>query len=197
MRESECGGRGASQKTHPVSGLLPVTYSSRHGDQRRSNLNGLYRARDVAGDRCRFGCFGLAVDQFFQFLAGLEVRHLLRRHIHLVTRLGIPALAGLALAEAEAAESAQLDLLAPVQRVDDAPEHRVDDDFRMLLREIRHARHFLDELRLGHAAARSIHYGLLTPGLTRPGLLWRAPQRAPYRFRPCRKGAPYPTDFGN
>src|SRR5437762_6523558 len=36
MRESGSGGRGASQKTHPVSALVLVTYSSRQGDQRWS-----------------------------------------------------------------------------------------------------------------------------------------------------------------
>jgi hypothetical protein len=36
----------------------------------------------------------------------------------------------------EAAEPAQLDLLAAMQRVDDALEHRVDDDLGMLLRQV-------------------------------------------------------------
>src|SRR5258705_2430687 len=165
MRESGSGGRGASQKTHPVSGLAPVTYSRRQGDHKWStSSDGLDWPHYVAGDRGDFGDFGglgFAVDQFLQLLARLEVGHLLRRHIHLVTRLRIAALASLALTETEAAESAQLDLLAAVQGLDDAPEHRVDDDFRVLLGEIRHARHFLDEFRLGHAAARSIQRWLL------------------------------------
>ena len=67
-----------------------------------------------------------------------------------------------------------------VQRVDDALEHRVDDDFRVLLREVGDARHFLHELRLGHAAARSIQWLLLDGGSCRPVLaLTLIP---PYRF---------------
>src|SRR5258708_38598744 len=99
------------------------------------------------------------VDQYLQFLAGLEVRHLLRRHVHLVARLWIAPLARLPATQPEAAEPAQLDLLAAVQRVDDALEHCVDDDFRMLLREVRNPRDFLDELRLRHAAG--VHWGPL------------------------------------
>jgi hypothetical protein len=44
-----------------------------------------------------------------------------------------------------------------MQRVDDALEYRVDDDFRMLLREVGNPGDLLHELRLGHAAARGIH----------------------------------------
>src|SRR5947207_1792284 len=51
-----------------------------------------------------------------------------------------------------------VDWLAAVQRIDDALEDRVDDDFRMLLREVRNPRDFLDELRFRHAA--SIHRSL-------------------------------------
>src|SRR5438046_10693397 len=50
-----------------------------------------------------------------------------------------------------------------MQGLDDAPEDRVDDDFGMFLGEIRDARYFLDEFRLGHAAARSIHVSLPIP----------------------------------
>ena len=35
-RDSEAGSRGASQKTHPVLLLVPLTYASLQGDQRRS-----------------------------------------------------------------------------------------------------------------------------------------------------------------
>src|SRR5678816_3413941 len=160
MRESGSGGRGALQNTHPVSGLAPVTYSRRQGDHKWStSSDGFDWPYDVTSDRRgfnRFGGLGFAVDQFLQLLARLEVGHLLRRHIHFVARLRVASLARLALAQPETAEPAQLDLLAAVQGLDDALEHRVDDDFRVLLGEIRHARHFLDEFRLGHAAARSI-----------------------------------------
>src|SRR5678815_2278903 len=128
MRESGSGGRGALQNTHPVSGLAPVTYSRRQGDHKWStSSDGFDWPYDVTSDRRgfnRFGGLGFAVDQFLQSLARL------------------------ALAQPETAEPAQLDLLAAVQGLDDALEHRVDDDFRVLLGEIRHARHFLDEFRL-------------------------------------------------
>src|SRR5258705_745394 len=111
MRESGFGGRcskerRASQKTHPASAVLLVTYSSRQGDHRRSIevqspkfkvrrkcslptyfklpasnfkllLDGLHGAGDAAGNRRRFGRFSLAVDQLLQLLARLEVRDFL------------------------------------------------------------------------------------------------------------------------
>src|SRR4029079_827036 len=83
----------------------------------------------------------------------LEVRYLFRRHVHFVAGLRIPALSRLAFAEPEAAKCSQLDLLAAMQRVDDALEHRVDNDFGVLLREVGDSRDFLHELRLCHAAA--------------------------------------------
>jgi len=46
-----------------------------------------------------------------------------------------------------------------MERVDDALEDRVDDDFGVLLGQVRYARYFLDELGLRHAAA--IHAALL------------------------------------
>src|SRR6188474_603695 len=63
---------------------------------------------------------GFAVDEILQLLARLEVGHLLRRHIHLVAGLRVAAFPRLALPQAEAAEPAQFDLLAAVQRIDDA-----------------------------------------------------------------------------
>src|SRR5688500_5489748 len=91
------------------------------------------------------------VDQVLQFLAGLEVRDLLRRDADLVAGLGVAALARLATAKPEAAEAAELDLLAAVQRIDDALEDRIDDDLGVLLREVRDFRDFLDEFRFGHS----------------------------------------------
>src|SRR5688572_6342980 len=125
----------------------------------------------------RLGRLRLAVDEILQLLARLEVRHLLRRHIDLVAGLRVAALPRLALPQAETAEPSQLDLLAAVQRVDDALEDGIDDDLGVLLREVRDARDLLDELRLGHAAgavpvaAANRHCLLLrTPGVSGPGL---------------------------
>src|SRR5262249_25086025 len=80
---------------------------------------------------------GLPVDELLQLLAWLEVRDLFRRDVHLVAGLRVAPLAGLPAPQPEAAEPAQLDLLAAVERVDDALEDRVDDDLRMLFREVR------------------------------------------------------------
>ena len=77
---------------------------------------------------------------------------------------GLRPLRGSRLRKPEAAEPAQLDLLAAMQRVDDALEYRVDDDFRVFLGEIGDPRDFLDELRFGHAAARRIHSGCSLQG---------------------------------
>jgi len=51
------------------------------------------------------------VDQILQLLAGLEVRDLLSRNFDPVTGLGITSDAGLALAGAEAAKAAYLNLV--------------------------------------------------------------------------------------
>src|SRR4029453_91276 len=70
-------------------------------------------------------------------------------------------------------------LLAAVQRLDDATEHRVDDHLGVLLGEIRHARDFLDQLRLGHAA---VGHTVILSGLGARGWLSspaRPPQLAP------------------
>src|SRR6185436_15324018 len=80
------------------------------------------------------------VDQVLEFLARLEIRDALRRHVHLVAGLRVAALAGLALTEAEAAESAEFDLLATLQGIDDALKDRVDNDLRVFLREVRNPR---------------------------------------------------------
>src|SRR5437016_3705876 len=90
--------------------------SHAHGVRRRGRRGRTWRRRDFF------------VDELLELFAGLEVRNLLRRDVHLVAGLRVASLAGFALAEAEAAEPAQLDLLAAMQRVDDALEHRVDDD---------------------------------------------------------------------
>src|SRR5437867_1990538 len=103
---------------------------------RQSSLRG--REPALTG-RSRTGGNRLLVDQFLEFLAGLEVRHFLRRNIHLVAGLRVAPLARLALAESEAAEPPQLNLLAALQRIDDAGEDRVNDQFGVLLREVRNA----------------------------------------------------------
>src|SRR2546423_4746215 len=73
------------------------------------------------------------VDQLLQLFAGLEVRDLLRRHFRFLAGLRIAAGARLAVAETEASESAELDLLSGAERLDDGIEDDVDDRLRLFL----------------------------------------------------------------
>ena len=66
---------------------------------------------------------------------------------------GLRPFARLAPAKAETAEPPQLDLLAAMERGDDAAKDRVDDHLGVLLGEIRDTRDFLHELGLRHAPA--------------------------------------------
>src|SRR5215471_16095668 len=79
---------------------------------------------------------GLFVDEVLQLFSRLEVRDLLRRYVDLVSGFRVAALPRFALAKPETAKPAQLNLFPTMQRVDDALEHRFDDDFGVLLREI-------------------------------------------------------------
>src|SRR6185369_14262445 len=76
------------------------------------------------------------VDQLPELLPGLEVGDPLCGHQHPGPRLGVAAGAAVPAADAEAAEAAQLDLLALVQGVDDRGEHGVHDDLGVLAREV-------------------------------------------------------------
>ena len=108
----------------------------------RDTGGGCHRFGPIIPTRCParsgsvFGCatvgagnrsVGFAVDQLLQ-LFPRRVRDLLRRNVHLVSGLRVAALPRFAPTEAEAAEPSQLDLLAAMQRVDDALENGVDDD---------------------------------------------------------------------
>src|SRR5512139_3669266 len=86
-----------------------------------------------------------------QLLARLEVRHVLRRNLHALARLGIAPDTGGAEAQTEAAETADLDPLAARQ----VSCQRVEDRFHRHLdirnRKLRMPRRQLsDQLRLGH-----------------------------------------------
>src|SRR5258708_32064131 len=90
------------------------------------------------------------VDQLLQFLAWLEVWDLLRRHVHLLSRLGVASRTGLAAAKAEAAEAAELDLLAGAKRFNDRVKDDVDDGLGLFLGELDCARDFVDQFGLRH-----------------------------------------------
>src|SRR5262249_54238269 len=106
------------------------------------------------------------VQQLLQLAARLEVGDALGRHRDRLSGLRVPALARVPLADAEAAEAAELDLLAPLERVHDALEEDVDDGLRVLAREVRDARDLVDQLRLGHRAFfPSLHTPPLADGM--------------------------------
>src|SRR5258706_2593389 len=108
----------------------------------RSLLKALLRSRSrkptsfrspLVGDGwwcCRRNyCCPTIVHQIFQFLAGFEERDFLCRNFHPVTRLRISAHARLALARAETAEPAYLDLIAHSQRAYYAVKDRIHNHF--------------------------------------------------------------------
>ena len=78
------------------------------------------------------GCLvRLPVDEIFQFLAGLEIRNLLRWNVHLVTGFGVAALAGLALSQAEAAKTAEFDDSRQVGKGDEKIDLKVGESYQM------------------------------------------------------------------
>jgi CubicO group peptidase (beta-lactamase class C family) len=92
------------------------------------------------------------VDQILQFLAGLEERDLLGRHFHALTGLRVAADARLALAGAEAAKAANLDLVAGAQGAHHAVKDRFHDHFAVFPRKLRQTRDFVDQICFGHNA---------------------------------------------
>src|SRR5439155_17104237 len=91
--------------------------SGRGPECRGSDGPGIRRARAAGGGIGRN--VGFAVDELLELLAGLEVRHFLGWHVHLVTGLGVAPLSRLALSQPKTAEAPELDFLAPVKRGDD------------------------------------------------------------------------------
>src|SRR5687767_4071546 len=74
------------------------------------------------------------VDALAQLLAGLEMRHVLLRHLHLLARFRVAPGARRAVVEAEAAEAGDLDAMAAEQ----AGGHRVEDHLHRVLGVLRH-----------------------------------------------------------
>src|SRR4029453_9457160 len=96
-------------------------------------------------------CLFRKVHALPQLLAGLEVRYVLLRHLHLLARLRIASGAGRPIVEAKAAEPADLDALPLRERL----AHRVEDHLHRKLgilgdqlRKLR--REAVDQLRFGH-----------------------------------------------
>src|SRR5262245_30818194 len=125
----------ALQKTQPVAGAFEaVIQTMRHGAHRRFT-----RRRRPS-----------RVDELAEALADLEEGDALLRDIDGAAGLGVAALAGIAMANAEAAEAPQLDLVPLGERVGDVVEDRVDDRLRLLLRQVRYLRDFVDQLGFRH-----------------------------------------------
>src|SRR5262249_7113778 len=96
----------------------------------------------------------LAVDPEAQLLADLEKRHALGVDRDQRAGLRAAALAGLPLLHHEAPEAPDLDALAAHQRLGQAVEHLVDDDFGIAAREPgEQLHHLVDEIALGHGGS--------------------------------------------
>src|SRR5438552_5739180 len=101
--------------------------------------------------RCDRASALLEVDAFSQFLAGLEMRDVLFRHLDPLAGLGVASGAGRPVVEAEAAEAADLDSLPLGQAFGHGVEDHLHRDFGVFgyqLRELR--RQAADQLRFGH-----------------------------------------------
>src|SRR5712691_5060062 len=99
------------------------------------------------------------VDEVLQLFARLEKRNLLGFDFDLLSGFRVAAYAPAALAGTEAAKAANLDLLAFLQRADDAFENGLNDRFRFAAREFGYPQNLFDEVRLrqcGLLAHRSV-----------------------------------------
>src|SRR5688572_26192592 len=131
-----------------------------------------------------------------QLLAGLEVRHVLARHLHLFPGLGVAPRAGRPVIEPEAPEPADLDAIAGRQRLRHGVQHRLDRELGVLRCQLAVARaQQLDELRLGHGAFLPRGFYRLipcpsprraSPSAARPGWWCRRCRWTP----PCASGGP-------
>src|SRR5437667_1181526 len=105
----------------------------------------------VSGSATRGSLF---VDDFLELLAGLEERHALGRHGHRRAGLRVAPLLHAAIAQTEAAEAADLDLVPFGQGRADPVEDRVDHDFSLPLGQRRDLLgQLLDELHFRHGCA--------------------------------------------
>src|SRR6266511_2139719 len=91
-----------------------------------------------------------SVHELPQPLPDLEERHLLAGDAHARPGLRVPADAGAPLANLEAAEAADLDLVAPPEGVRDGLEDRVHDGLAVLLRQIGRLGELVDQIRPRH-----------------------------------------------
>ncbi len=117
---------------HVMYSVAPAVSRDSPGSCRPGSAVPLRRAA-IAGRRWSRGC-GLrlrVVHEVLQLFAGLEEGNLLRRHFHLRAGLRIAPDAPAALPRAEASESADLDLVALLQSLNDALEDGFDNRSRI------------------------------------------------------------------
>src|SRR5215467_13869885 len=109
--------------------------------------------------RRRRGC-SFVVDEVLQFLTWLEVGNPLGRNLDLFPRFRIAADASVALAHAEAAETAHFEFVAGFQRLDNAFKQSIDNDLRIFPCQLCNPGNFFHEVCFRH---------LLTPPLVMTG----------------------------
>src|SRR5689334_11086825 len=97
---------------------------------------------------------GGVIHKILQFLAGLEIRNLLRLHFHFFSGLWIAPYASPALAGAKAAKASNFDFFALLQSGDDVVKYGFDNRFRFLARKLRHVQNFLDQIGLRECGCR-------------------------------------------
>jgi hypothetical protein len=84
------------------------------------------------------------VDHFAQLFTSFKEGNFFRGYVHGIPRFRIASFTGIAVSYAEAAKTAQLDLIALAQRFCDAIEEDIDNDLSLFLREIYLVGHIID-----------------------------------------------------
>jgi len=110
------------------------------------------------GSGCRCGRrlrFSAGIDEVAQLFAGFEVRNLLGWDFDLCASLRIASDAWLALANAEAAEATNLDLVAGAEGSDDGIEDGLDNRLTVAARQVAQFSHFLDKVSFRHGGGGS------------------------------------------
>src|SRR3954451_7176430 len=104
------------------------------------------------------------LDMVFKGVTGGELRYLGGRDLHLLFRLGVDALAGLALLHVELAEAGDLDLVVLFEgRLDNFLE-RIEEALSFTLGAVGLLGYLLDQLRFVHLPVASLH-SAFTPDL--------------------------------
>src|SRR6187455_2990941 len=121
----------------------------------------------LLGSRCLRFFARHAVEERLQLLTHLEVRDLLGRDVDLLPGLGIAPLARCTVPETERAEASDLDLLAVLQRRDDAAQRGLDDDAGLDLSDVEALGHDPDQVRFRHCSAGRLDHSAELRGLPR------------------------------